>query len=1338
MKALLVASVLHRQRVASLRAVVCNGGNQPRARARLARCILDHIGLRDVPVGVGSAGRAYVAKPHEYAIDGYDDVDETRLLDGGALLAELLRNAAPKSLTFVCISSLRDLADLMRDTPELVAERARLVSIMGGIVRVEHARAGWGPDDSVNNLFDFEAAGEAYAFCLSRGVPMAVVNRAAVPLLPMQLARSFAQACVGQPAIGAVMSYLSDAHFNGLLGLWQSLNAGLLPPRCTKEWFFETFCGVPPDEFARNAALCALDGSSDISAHLNGYVKPFDVVALMVAVPSLQPLFAELPDAVHEHDGVRHLLLLKAEQTIAVEAVIALLRETYHTLILNAQDVFAHAQSAVLRGPPVRRSAFDVLGQMSAWSLDRRSAPNSGEAADRFTSASACVSASASANASPIGSPSVAERFATSRTSGGDGGGGGRRGVVPTAPARLPSSSLSSFSLESGQRSRLSTCELLAASPAAPARGAGMIELAAMRREPPAHGASRGRWRAPSGALVRPHVGVPVVMAGDPLGATHLAVRSLAPGSAPGDSGTCRASASALGMHAPAAGDGPPTRTGTISAIDRALKDALNVKEHISRTLVAALLAMLLATFCAMRVEILVGRASGIAARQHIYMTGMAVLIVLALLCVVPTGHFLRTTRALTAVLLVIFALDCAFELYRALSFPRGSVEANVGAVTLVTDMVLGLALATSAYRRWRVGLDLLISLWHTVGALSLIDASLTFALHARGPAAIVRIVVGLVLLVVCWWPLLRTSLQARIAKLAFGSSGSGFQWLAPLVGYGGTSGRGAVSLLEDAEASTSVLCLTEQGMRLLLVEAEERFAEAHAEQGVDASPRAHYQRKVSLRSALLWNARAHVQPSRVLGGSTHSVLSLSRVSMALVDSERQADSEADRQAEHPAELRVLGAPDFAGVDMLSREQSGGDDGDSGAPSLVPVDGGTASRHMTPFALSRFGGPTSAGDLTPGSPVGRGRFSSIAPHLPIRPAPPPRGVVRAISRSVVLPKRGSAVVAAEGRNGCVARGDGRVPEADGVVSTQRAGADGAGAAARAPLRVDRPPSPLREDMPAPPTAGAQPVARAQPQPQLPADQPQPQLPADQPQLPADRSQLPADQPRSRATARRHAARAPLSSAEPWGVDFFVSHAHQDDAHARAAALHRWALRVHDEWPTGVRAPTVWLDVFVEHGEDVSALQQLHARITCLARARRLVVLWGELYVTNLVCIVDICCWLAFGRTLDEVEIVPPANTQQQLHTLITKVDAFHVSQTVRAWREAHDMDGVDVDGRDKCSYRLLSAIELAGVHAVNKAVTSFLPSVSSAVLELREQIESQAAAMGAHGHGCGV
>jgi hypothetical protein len=43
-KALLIAAILHNQGHVWLRAVVCNGGSSARDRARLARCVLDHVG----------------------------------------------------------------------------------------------------------------------------------------------------------------------------------------------------------------------------------------------------------------------------------------------------------------------------------------------------------------------------------------------------------------------------------------------------------------------------------------------------------------------------------------------------------------------------------------------------------------------------------------------------------------------------------------------------------------------------------------------------------------------------------------------------------------------------------------------------------------------------------------------------------------------------------------------------------------------------------------------------------------------------------------------------------------------------------------------------------------------------------------------------------------------------------------------------------------------------------------------------------------------------------------------------------------------------------------------
>jgi len=79
-KAILIAGTLHRRGDIVLLLVIANGGHQSRARARLARCVLDSIGARGVRVALGSEGKPYEPVAHEYDLRGYDAVDFNGLL----------------------------------------------------------------------------------------------------------------------------------------------------------------------------------------------------------------------------------------------------------------------------------------------------------------------------------------------------------------------------------------------------------------------------------------------------------------------------------------------------------------------------------------------------------------------------------------------------------------------------------------------------------------------------------------------------------------------------------------------------------------------------------------------------------------------------------------------------------------------------------------------------------------------------------------------------------------------------------------------------------------------------------------------------------------------------------------------------------------------------------------------------------------------------------------------------------------------------------------------------------------------------------------------------------
>ncbi|KAJ1634777.1 hypothetical protein T492DRAFT_494962 [Pavlovales sp. CCMP2436] len=327
-KALLVAGMLHLHGRIELRAVICNGGGQPRERAQLARCVLDHLGAAGVPVGVGSEGTPYSAQPHEYNLEGFSTVEPSRLLDGRALMLRTLQLARPKSLRVVLISSLRDFADAVALHQSLVLDRVHTVAVQGGLERDPSRPSGWHADSSVNNLFDIAAADAVYTFCFAHSIRLTVVSRHAVPLLPMQLARSFAEL---ERTSCPVMRYLADAQFLGLVGLWQKLCDGRLPPRCSKLWFFETFCGEDASTFA-SRGRDALGESVDITTYLTGHVKPYDVLALMTVLPQTEALFAR-PVAL-TCENANSLLLLTADDAVPVEHVLNLLRDTYHEVVL--------------------------------------------------------------------------------------------------------------------------------------------------------------------------------------------------------------------------------------------------------------------------------------------------------------------------------------------------------------------------------------------------------------------------------------------------------------------------------------------------------------------------------------------------------------------------------------------------------------------------------------------------------------------------------------------------------------------------------------------------------------------------------------------------------------------------------------------------------------------------------------------------------------------------------------------------------------------------------------------------------------------------------------------
>lgn len=345
-KSITTSAIQHKAGKIRVHGVVCNGGHQALQRAKLARALLNYLGAHDIPVAVGSAGKPYTPQPHEYAFPGVEDVQESELREGKELIRSILERAGPHSLTFLMISAMTDIAELMQEQPELVLAKVRHLSIMGGLHRTEQpdGEGGvvWEPDTAVNNNWDMESAQLMYSFCFERGIPMSVVSRNAVPNLPMSLARDFAAREPNNPVFG----YLVNAQELGLIGLWKKLCAGNLPPRCSKQWYFSTFCGVDAATFEARSYE-SLEADVSIREYLNGHVKPYDVCSLLLALEDASHVGAEqlAPSPVHLH-GTTHRMYLEEGNQIPLDGVTELLRTTFLEVVRLGRECEAARAAA--------------------------------------------------------------------------------------------------------------------------------------------------------------------------------------------------------------------------------------------------------------------------------------------------------------------------------------------------------------------------------------------------------------------------------------------------------------------------------------------------------------------------------------------------------------------------------------------------------------------------------------------------------------------------------------------------------------------------------------------------------------------------------------------------------------------------------------------------------------------------------------------------------------------------------------------------------------------------------------------------------------------------------
>jgi hypothetical protein len=233
-------------------------------------------------------------------------------------------------------------------------------------------------------MFDLPAATIVYKYCLDMGIRIHLVSRDAVPDLPMSLAQESALMNPQCP----VLAYLYNSQKMGLVGLWRNVchssdrrvrhtgraasssasdsatgpalaSECVLPARCTKQWFFTTFCGFTPQEF-EDRGFDAMGTDGDIEPWLQGTVKPYDLVSFMTLLSMARQIFdfKKARVMVNDQEGTptAHYFFVRKDQAPDPSKVEDFLRDAFDGMNGNGRGTPASALASV--GPQKMGSRY--------------------------------------------------------------------------------------------------------------------------------------------------------------------------------------------------------------------------------------------------------------------------------------------------------------------------------------------------------------------------------------------------------------------------------------------------------------------------------------------------------------------------------------------------------------------------------------------------------------------------------------------------------------------------------------------------------------------------------------------------------------------------------------------------------------------------------------------------------------------------------------------------------------------------------------------------------------------------------------------------------------------
>lgn len=266
-------------------------------RAWLARGSLDALGMADVPVGIGSSGGVEDGVSLEMYGGTYSQPSQEIYENGADLLVRALESSPRKSVRFLCIASLTDVAKLMKNEEDLFLEKVKELVVMGGLKSSEPGEFVQ-PDSAYNNNCDMESANFVYRRCQELGIPTMTLSRWAAyeASVPTSLLDSLAE------TKHMVASNIRGVAESQLIKLWKKVNYPMgdprrekLPARCNRHWFSRTFCGIDDVN----------ETESSIWSQITK-INMYDPLALLACVPFFRKRHFTL--STRMVNGVPHIL----------------------------------------------------------------------------------------------------------------------------------------------------------------------------------------------------------------------------------------------------------------------------------------------------------------------------------------------------------------------------------------------------------------------------------------------------------------------------------------------------------------------------------------------------------------------------------------------------------------------------------------------------------------------------------------------------------------------------------------------------------------------------------------------------------------------------------------------------------------------------------------------------------------------------------------------------------------------------------------------------------------------------------------------------------------------